>query len=429
MCGFRERLGAPQLMPWGKPLLLAMGMAVCFQAALLAGEPAGAHDHGEAAGLTSLRKNAIISIGGEVRVDYSYRHTTTTATSSPPSTYNADTSVGDLSLRNANLRLQADVHPNIRAFFKVDLSSQECRRDDILEEALLIMNAVGGSGLGLFAGKGRAPYGQDITLGMIQSYNHTANAIDTSEGRVFIVDPPESRSNPANPGRYSATGPMRPGQIDRAVQAGVSYDWDDRWRVELAVFKPSDYDYKDRLIDSKRCDSASDIGVAARIWWRPVEELVVQASGMMNRSNDMGRPELRTDLEPGARGRKQAYAVSLGFDYTRGPWRIFGEYQHGWDWNFTSGYDTDTWQIGAAREFGEGWRVGAMAEGLHIDDKKDVKVTDDYYKLALNVRYTFSSGFFVLAEYGHEWMRRERDGSLAEKRRGDFFGMRVGLSF
>lgn len=415
-------------MSWGKRILLAMGMAALLQTCSPAGEQV-AHSDASAAGITSLRKNATVSLGGEMRVDYSYRHAKTSVYSAASASRPGETDTGDLALRNANLRLQADVRPNVRALFKLDFSSEGLsRHDDILEEALLVMHAIGGSGLEVFAGKGRAPYGQDITLGMLQSYHHTANALDTSEGRIYAIDPPDAAPDPANPHKYPPTAPMRPGQIDRAVLAGIAYEWDDRWRMELAAFKPGCSDYEDRLTGA-RGDSASDIGVAGRLWWRPMEDLVVQVSGMMNRSRDMARVHQRRDIANGVKGTSDAYAVSAGLDWTRGAWRVFGEYQHGWNWNFTKGYATDTWQIGAAREIGDGWRVAGMVEGLHIRDGGDEPVRDDFYKFALNVRYTFSSGLFVLGEYGREWHRREQNGARSERRRGNFFGVRMGFSF
>ncbi|MCD8140888.1 MAG: hypothetical protein LUE17_14120 [Planctomycetaceae bacterium] len=71
-----------------------------------------------------------------------------------------------------------------------------------------------------------------------------------------------------------------------------------------------------------------------------------------------------------------------------------------------------------------------MAEGLHIDNTAPREtVQQDFYKLAFNIRYTFTSGMFVVAEYGHEWGRRTRGGRLADTRRGDFIGVRFGFAF
>ena len=415
-------------MHWGKSILAAALLAALCHTHLPAAEEVG---YGTPSNLASLRKNATVHIGGEVRVDYAYRDSKDTH-AAPHATKPRDTKLSDLAVKGANLRLRADVHPNLQAFFKLDLSSRvedHNDQDDILEEAMLVMSAVGGQGLGFFAGKGRTPYGQDITLGMLQSYHHAANQADSSEGRIFVTDPPDARTAGGGVLSGKSLPPMRPGQMDRSFMAGASYEWHDRWKVEVAAFQPNLHRYNDRLRDRDGSRSGADIGVSGRIWWQPLEELVIQASAMAARSNDMGREYLRLDVQAGARGTNLARAISLGFDYRNGPWRVFGEYQHGWDWNFTKGYSTDTWQLGASREVVENWTVATMVEGLHITDKADVKLEDDYYKLAFNVRRSFDNGFFILAEYGHEWRRRHRDNTLWDKTRGNFFGVRVGFSF
>lgn len=415
-------------MPRGKLYFAIMGIALAVSAPLLAQEKPPAHAY-VPDGMTSLRRNAVVAIGGEVRVDYSYQRS---ETGKPPPASTTEPAIdakgGDLRLRNANLRIHADVLPNVQARVKLDFSagseSGELDHERVLEEALVVLQAVAGSGLSFFAGKGRAPYGQDITLGMIQSYHHVANRADSSEGPILLNVP--ARSAGAS-GSYLP--PMRPGQFDRVFLAGIGYERDARWRVEAAAFQPSDALYEDRLANWSAVDSGADVGFAARAWWRPVEELTLQFSGIVARSAEMSRTRGRADLDAGAEGAKTAYSLSFGFDWTRGPWRVFGEYQRAWDWNFTKGYDVDVWQLGAAREFGSGWRIGGMAEGMAIDADSPTRVEDTYAKLALNLRYMFNSGFFVLAEYGHEWFRREKSGTVWEKRRGDFFGVRCGLSF
>ncbi len=417
-----------------------MGMALTLL--LAAGPGAGAEIDGApvpaatADSLVSLRRNASVILGGEFRMDYAYRHMNSGGAGT-----NVKVDRADLEIRNLNLRLRADVHPNLAALFKLDLTHQKERLDsgdEILEEALLVMHSLAGTGLGFFAGKGRAPYGQDIALGMIQSYHHTANHVETPEGRVFIVDPPATVVPvPGVPGAARELPPMRPGQFDRAFLAGVSYEWDSRWRVEAAAFQPAFQEYAPRLESRALRNSwsgsanGSDIGFAGRVWWSPVEGLVLEASGMAAHSTDMGTKGDRLDVRnlPGAVARKDAYALSLGFDWRRGPWRVFGEYERSWDWNFTKDYDTETWQVGLAREFAGGWRLGGMAETLRIEDPLGTQTVDKYYKLTFNVKYIFHSGLFILGEYGHEWFRRERQGLLSDKRRGDFAGVRVGFTF
>jgi hypothetical protein len=367
---------------------------------------------------------ASVRIGGEITVDSSLR--LSRGRNGAP-----DAKLMDLTMRTARLRLQADVHPSVSALFKIDLQGRSGgpTSAEMVEEALLVMGASGGNGWSFYAGKGRAPYGQDITLGMIQSYHHLANRDVSPEGRVFLVEAPgDTAASIANPGRTIELPPMRPGQLDRVFLAGAAYEWEGRRRVEMAVFQPNRDAYAPRLRDgggSGRHGSGTDIGAAARLWWRPVESLTLEGSAILSHSDDMGREWLRTDLPAGTEARKNAFALSLGFDWRREPWRIFGEYQHGTDWNFSRGHDSDAWQIGIARSWGS-WRAGGMAESLRLSH---VGKVDTYYKFTLNIRYAFPAGWFVMAEYGREWFRRSESGRQTTKSDGDFAGFRVGMVF
>ena len=415
----------------GKSRVLALGAALALLLAAgtaMGGSPgAPLVSAATADGLTSARQNAAVTLGGELRVDYSYRYMTSGGAGGYPGVRRTD-----LEVRNLNLRLKADVHPNLTAMFKIDLTHQKGRTlpgDDILEEALLVMHSIAGTGLGFFAGQGRAPYGQDIALGIIQSYHHLANRDDSSEGRIFIIDPPGvSVPVPGCPDSTLSLPPMRPGQFDRAFLAGVSYEWDGRWRIEAACFQPDFFEYKPRL-EAPRRVNGSDLGFAGRVWWSPVEELVLEASALAAHSTTMGMAPARLDLPASSAARKNAYALSLGFDWRREPWRIFGEWQRSWDWNFSKGYATQAWQLGLAREFSGGWRAGGMAETLRIADALGTQTVDRYYKLAFNIRYAFNTNLFILGEYGHEWFRRTLNGALSDKRRGAFAGVRVGFTF
>ncbi len=374
--------------------------------------------------LLSVNRNASLTLGGEVRTDYSFRRFTTDYKRDP----DEKGKIGDLSLRNVNLRLLGRFTPSVGFSFKLDFtdSRPEHLSDDIFEEALLVMNAVGGTGFGITAGLGRAPYGQDISLGMLQSYHHAANQADSSEGLIHIIDPPrvENRFRPD-----IRLDPMRPGQMIRTALIGVSYQTDGSWKAELAAFQPEREEYDARLRPGKGGSSGVDIGVAGRLWWAPVEDLTLELSALLSHSTDMGHTSWRGDLAPGAKATQNAYAVSAGFDWRPGDWRVFGEYQHAWDWNFSRGYDTDTAQLGAAWYFRESWRLGGMIEGMRIRNPAAHDQRDEYAKFAVNLRHDFTPGVFILFEYGHEWVRQKQKDEMLSKRRGHFLGMRIGLSF
>jgi hypothetical protein len=369
--------------------------------------------------VVSLNKNAQVTIGGEVMTDVTWR--------------DAEEGVDKrVEMRRANVRIVADFVPGVRAFFKLDLTDHEKQRKRrLLEEAMLVMDSVGGlPGLGFFAGQGRAPYGQDVTLGIIQSYHHNANEVETPEGRVNIIDPPgDSFISPARNNQRLVLPPMRPGQIDRVVMGGIAYTWDERLKLEAAVYDPDETQENLRLSHPGRHDS--NIGFAARLWWRPTENLTVQGSVVNSHSSTMGDGAGRSDLAGlyAVPARKNAWAMSVGFDWRDGPWRFFGEFQQAWDWNHTKNYDVTIAQLGAAREFRDNWRLGAMAEYMRIDDSNIARHEDSYYKGVINLKYAFTEEIYVLVEYGYENMVRRSHAQDRSSRHGNFLGMRFGFIF
>ena len=404
---------------------MGTGGKVSFAAAALLAAALAASAEPESPGLATVR------LGGELSTDYAYRRVRGSGRTEP------GISAADLSVSLARLRLAVNVGPAVSALFKINLQGAASRdsdagigdRDDeILEEAVLVLGMAGGDGWSFYAGRGRAPYGQDVTLGMLQSYHHSANRDSSPEGEVFIVEPPGTAI--PLPGGGAVTLPeMRPGQLERVFMAGVAYERGGRWRAEVAAFQPGGEEYAPRL-SARNANGASEAGLTARLWWRPIDGLTLEASLAAAHSSDMGRRELRIDLPTGAVARKWGSSLSLGFDWRLKPWRLFGEYQHGWNWNFSRGHAADIWQLGLARDISEGWRIGGMAETMRLASRTPAgKRVDSYYKLALNVGYAAASGWYALAEYGGEWFRRREDGAPDLRKRGDFLGLRVGLSF
>jgi hypothetical protein len=373
-----------------------------------------------ASGLLSIRKNAVVTVGGEIHVDYAYRR-------APDSGSRAA-----FALRRTNLRVRADVHPAVSVFFKLDLgdkSEPDGEKSSIFEEAMLVLHSVAGAGVEVFAGKGGVPYGQDVALGMLQSYHHHAHREDSPEGRIFIIDPTgdEVVPDPNDPASRKRLPPMRPGPIDRAVMAGAAYQWEDRWRVEAAVFQTNGVDYARRL-EGKR-DNGADHGFSARLWWRPLEDLTLQASAMVAHSSSMGDASRRLDLADGARATENSWSASVGFDWRRDPWMFFGEYQHGWNSNFSNGYAVDIAQLGAARAILPGKRLGLTAEWQRIDSGGRNRREDDFFKAAATFRCDISAGAYIILEWGREWHRGRRGAGGAIKENGTFLGMRVGLNY
>lgn len=347
--------------------------------------------------LESANRNAKVSVGGEFAMDYIRRDASAGLGSS--------LHTSEMRLSNSNLRLRVNAYQGVTACFKLDFSQPPNNGNDgdfLLEEAKLVIDAVGGGDWKFIFGKGEAPYGQDRALGILQSYHHRANAVDSSEGPSHIVNTEGTLAR------------WRPGEVDRVAMAGAGYTFSQNLYAEAAVFQGAEH---------SPVAPENDMGTSfsARIWWDPFETLTLQASAM--------RLSMKPE-EPIVSGniRSGAWAVSVGFDWHMRKWTVFGEYEHGWNWDHLKDSSSDTFQLGAAYALNHAWRLGAMGEWMRIRSPETGQ-QDDFRKVAANIRYTLDNGVFFLLEYGHEWYLGKRSMQPDDRRDGDFLGFRTGFSF
>ena len=400
-----------------------------------------------ASGFVSLKQESKVELGGDVNVDLIFK-----SRDDVPSDHDHVNST-EFHTNSANLRFRITPtnNPNVYLYIKLDLDDQwEDDRldgvpdqDDMLEECKFVWNSVRGSAWGVVFGKGEVPYGQDQTLGIIQSYHHN-DQTNTSEGPVFIVAGTEevnfdldggvedgSDNNPhADVGNIN-----HPGEVDNVFQIGVNYIWKEIVKFEFAVFQNNDTDgngsptrgmHEDRSDDTMLFESW-----ATRTWFMPTEHLTFEFS-FIKKHIDSFDDKTRVFKNFGRRRSvEDEYAASIGFVYNSPnvPLKVFGEYQHGWDWAYTKNYHTDTAQLGFLWKLTPAINFGMMGEWLRIDDET-TSGEDEYYKIVTHLRYNFEYNVYCILEYGYEYMDTDLAGTPADDdRNGHLVGFRTGLTF
>ena len=336
--------------------------------------------------LVSARRTAALHIGGEINTDY----IATIRDRGPHRDPDGVAASTQWALHSTNLRFTMDLGNGITGRIKLDLSeNQPYLQQQILEEAQLIWKNICGGPFGVVFGKGEVPYGQDRTLGIIQSYHHNDGSY-SAEGRTVLNGPV--------PGMYfgdtaAGAGPVwHPGETDRVVMAGITFDWQDTLRFEAAVYQPTDYPARRMLVDDSGFES-----LAARLWWQtPVEGLVAEISGIRKFHRNRG-----DSSRFGPHAREDSYAFSVGADYfiPGTPLELFAEYEMGINWNFQTGYDTHTVSVGGLYQLTNRIELGLMAEWLRIDAPCGIS---DYNKFVAHTKYTFSNRMYLIGEYGLE---------------------------
>ena len=338
----------------------------------------------ETAALTTAGGAALLRIGGEINADY----TAVIRDRGSRRPRHGVSSSSHWALHSTNLRFTMDFGNGVEGRIKLDFSeTQPYLREQILEEALLIWKNICGGPFGVVFGKGEVPYGQDRTLGIIQSYHHNDGSY-SAEGQTILNGPEPGMLFTAAAG----AGPVwHPGETDRSVYAGITVDWEDIVRLEMAVFQPADLPER----GSREGNSGFE-SLAARLWWQtPVEGLVLELSGIRKFNRERG------DRRFGEYARQDSYAFSAGGDYfvPGTPLELFAEYEMGINWNFQSGYDTHTVSVGGLYQLSERIELGLMAEWLRIASHAG---TWDYNKFVAHGRYNFRSGMYIIGEYGLE---------------------------
>jgi hypothetical protein len=367
--------------------------------------------------LIPLKRKGAIRIGGDVNVDLLVKRR--------DDLNRGDVNSTTFTTNSANLRFRVEASANSYLYLKLDLDDfrdAAVGETDLLEEVKYVWNNVRGSNWGLVFGKGEVPYGQDKTLGIIQSYHHN-DEIDNSEGPAFLLAATENGTRDSNNPHANVGNVSHPGEVDNKYMLAANYTFQNKLKLEFALFQNATGMHEDRSDDTLFFQSFS-----ARAWYMPVQNLTLQLS-FINLHNDSARAD--TSARRGtAYGNLEddAKALSAAFDWTYRSVNVFGEYQHGWDWNFTDNYDTDTFQLGLAWDATSAITLGLMGEYLRIDDENN-RLTDDYYKAVLSAKYRFDSGMFLILEYGHEWFDRDASRSQDYNRDGDMIAFRAGWTF
>lgn len=293
-------------------------------------------------------------------------------------------------IHNSNLRFDFQFSDNLKAEIKIDLSDSPYRESQmVMEEAMIIWESVCGGPFGLFFGVGEVPYGQDRTLGIIQSYNHT-EGYGSSEGPIILSAPYLANAR-------GTSNVYHPGEVDRVVMAGISYTWNDIIKAEFAFFNPSGFNDNIGIYDSVTTpDDAGVFSFAARLWWNmPIDGLIAEISGIRKHVAKRGDKGLY-----GPDALRDEYAVSAGLDWNiDNNLEVFAEYQHGFNWGFIQNYHTDTVSLGMLYDLTERLSLGGMIEWLHISDRGDIS---DFNKFVLHTQYKFANGVYLIAEYGAE---------------------------
>jgi len=392
---------------------------------------------GDCESLTSMKKKGAVQIGGDIELDtvVLHRDDVTSDTDEVDST--------GFYTSTANLNFKVSASKDTYLYLKLDLDDMWTRdggavnQDDLLEECYFMWKAIRGSAFDLRFRQGRGPLWPGQGCG-----DHRQLPPQQRHGQLARQDGPLRSGGRRRVGeRQPARGGREhqpPGEKDNVFMVEGTYTWKNLIKLESAVFQNNARRGGGAMTRGMFEDRSDDTlffqSFAERLTWTPIENLKVLASVINEHCETRGDSDWRDGVDlHGVDAEADQTAASLAFDWTLKciPLEVFGEYQHGWNWNYDDDYAVNIYQLGTI--YGLTKAIDLISEveymGIQADDNDaDVANREDLWKLSIAGKYKFENGIYMTLEYCHEWYEQE-DKVGGDDRDADMVGFRTGWNF
>ncbi|MCC8189687.1 MAG: hypothetical protein LIP77_03480 [Planctomycetes bacterium] len=436
---------------------------------------AGKTNGGEPEGIVSLRKNAVVTLGGILNTRYFYRdgdiksslNTDGDIKSSlntdqgnlagvnDSRTKRFDAKNGDFRIADAKVEMKIDVNEYFDAYLKMDLHDGNGRDNvsGIAQNYWVRWKNVCNSGFGLLIGRDDLKFGDNSQArGILEGWNKEdyATSSDLWAGMnyatVFGADRGEGMfvMHSVAPA-HTATNWTRTTQINPYWESQ-----DGKLRFDLSLIQAVDRRLgttgtatltRDGYTKYRSINYGAGSGTA-RVIWKPIEGLKLTASAMnLHANNSYSRIfglEGRRDGATGVRGSKNNSATNLAFLYRPcffDKFSIWSQWTHDWDAGFVKDMDTDTVNYGIAYDFTDQFSWFAQGDFLRAKNKN----AQVWYKATgwatyTGVTYTLPYGVNMELGWRHEEIKyKGRSGTdysgTHTKYKGDSIYAHLGFNF
>lgn len=291
--------------------------------------------------------------------------------------------------------------------------------DDFLEEIYFTFDDIACTGFGVKVGKMEVPFGYDKDVLLLSPYLHSAVG-ETNFNRRHNGFPAYSNTGLTSPiggtypnGTANAYGEHNAAEYDNMFALTPYYSFcDGQLLLEASLFQAKrDIGNRRRSNDNLLFKSG-----ALRATWRPIENLMIQAS-FIARYNDYSKSVGDED---------RMYATSVAADYTfqlcGREMNVFGEWQHTWN-----SYQDSNGFVGTARRFRdnsssddihfglrykilEKVRLNLQGEWLAMrNDRRNTVFTNDadstMWRALVALEYDHGNGMVSEFGYQKEWLK------------------------
>jgi len=338
-------------------------------------------------GMTSMKGNANVKIGGDVLLMYAWSSMGKNVPTNP--TFGSRYYGSEWFAKTLDLDFEIKACDNITFFMALDLTdpwytSDGYTQDELVDHAYLMIENIGGSNFGLKAGKMRAPFGMEK---------------DELALSPYLAATPDSY---LDAGRNGIGGYAGSREYDRVFALAPFVNVTDSFKLEGAIFQQANgrANTIGGSVGGTSGGYTDDPGVsfAGRATWAPIEDLKLYASAytMYDRKAKNEKDDFNT----------REWATSLGADYTFGNFNVFAEWQH--TWHYAKSSRSDDIYAGVSYAVSECIKLFAQFEYLRTGTAARFGAPKDwdYFRRGyLAAQYSFGNGAHVEAGYQREWWK------------------------
>ncbi len=411
------------------------------------------------ANITSMRKNAKVTIGGEVATRYYYRDAQIETTL--VGARNADVKTGHFEIGSAKLNAQIAVNENWDAYLQMDLHDAGSRDNvsGVAQTYWVRYKSICNTGLGILVGRDSLKFGMAAPIGIRDQYNHEQgpeiNASWADMGGAAALG-----ANNYGDGMFLGSG-LIPNHIglgqSRTTQITPYWESQDgKIKVEASIFgaverkNGSDRGigvYEDGTFHKRSINYGLGSG-SLRLTWNPTEEWSF-VLGAINMHGNGGkwvshRQQYDGDIGSGADGfftanpdmfEKNNYAFHLGAKYTPAAFcqrlTLWANATTEYNAGFVRGQDTYVITAGAMYALTDKLTVFAMGDYLHTkNDLGDTFNKAKGWRSYLGAKYDLGSGLAFETGWIHDKINyKDRAGNKHTTYKGDVLYAHLGFQF
>ena len=390
-------------------------------------------DAGAADGVTSLRKNAVVTLGGTVNTRYHYRQGKVESrlvnaglgnfVDTGDKRKREDFKHGDFGIADAKLEARIDVNDHFDAHIKLDFHDGVSRHNvsGIAQNYWIRWKNVCNTGFGVLVGRDSLKFGDEQPIGILDTWNKDAGStIGAITGNSVYADAAGTRG-----AGLFANGSLLPGHTTynwtRTTQINPYWEsGDGGLRVDVSLLQAVDTmngitsSHRDNRGGYAKYRSINyGLGtMTGRVQWRPIEGLKLTGSVMNLYARRPGllwytsAAGVVTDYGVNARHSSSNPSINLAVQYRPRflpRLNVWAQWTHGWNEGWVKDMDADSINYGASYDLTESWTLFAQGDWLRTkNDNSDLWNKGSGWAFYTGAVFTLPYGVNFEAGWRHE---------------------------